>query len=275
MMHGQLRYLTDPRVTRYASTALALCLGALLWSVASVTQARSAFPTLYTEPTAALRVIQAAQGDVLLVMIDTNRADQSLWQRLSSRSGRLQVTFNGEALGQYVPDTLLRVTPRTGVNRLRVMSVDDPARFVEFVFSMLRSAGIPNQLLIVQDSPTALAVSPVTPSDRARIIEMLMRAGTPSLEETVTAIERRGNQPILARPAAPNWRSDPSMDRGDSSESGSDEQSGQEASSTASVDASPDGDNPSTNNDAPAESAAESAPESTEADVSADRRSYF
>jgi len=169
-------------------------------------------------------VIQAAQGDVLLVMIDTNRADQSLWQRLSSRSGRLQVTFNGEALGQYVPDTLLRVTPRTGVNRLRVMSVDDPARFVEFVFSMLRSAGIPNQLLIVQDSPTALAVSPVTPSDRARIIEMLMRAGTPSLEETVTTIERRGNQPILARPAAPNWRSDPSMNGGDSSESGSDEQ---------------------------------------------------
>jgi hypothetical protein len=104
---------------------------------------------------------------------------------------------------------------------------------------------------------------------------VLMRAGTPSLEETVTAIERRGNQPILARPAAPNWRSDPSMDGGDSSESGSDEQSRQEASSTASVDASPDGDNPSTNNDAPAESAAESAPESTEADVSADRRSYF
>lgn len=273
MMHGQRRYLTDPRVTRYASTALTLCLGALLWSVASVTQARSAFPTLYTEPTAALRVIQAAQGDVLLVMMDTNRADQSLWQRLSSRSGRLQVTFNGEALGQYVPDALLRVTPRTGVNRLRVMSVDDPARFVEFVFSMLRSAGIPNQLLIVQDSPTALAVSPVTPSDRARIIEVLMRAGTPSLEETVTTIERRGNQPILARPAAPNWRSDPRLDGGDSTESGSNDANGTTSESTAGVDAPAAGVAPA--DDTSVDSAAESPAEKTESDVSADRRSYF
>jgi hypothetical protein len=274
-MHSQPRHHINPRAIRHASAALILCVAVFLWSAASSAVARSAFPTLYTEPTAALHVLQAAQGDVLLVMVNAERADSSLWQRLSGRSGALQVTFNGETLGQYVPDALLRVTPRTGVNRLRVMSVDDPTRFVEFVFSMLRSAGIPNQLLIVQDAPTAIAVSPVTPSDRARIIEVLMRAGTPSLEETVTAIERRGNQPILARPAAQNWRSDPSMAGADSSESGSDEPSGREASSTASIDTSPDGDDPSTNNDAPAESAAESTPESTESDVSADRRSYF
>lgn len=273
MMHGQLRYLTDPRVTRYASTALTLCLGALLWSVASVTQARSAFPTLYTEPTAALRVIQAAQGDVLLVMVDTNRADQSLWQRLSSRSAALQVTFNGEALGQYVPDVLLRVTPRTGVNRLRVMSVDDPTRFVEFVFSMLRSAGVPNQVLIVQDQESEITVTPVQPSERVRIVQALRRTDSPSLEETVAAIELRGNLPPLSRPVAPNWRSGPSLAGGDSSESGSDDATGAISESTASVDE-PAASVGSTE-DTSVNTAAESAPETTESDVSADRRSYF
>ena len=272
-MRFQSRHCIDPRASRRASAALILCVGAFLWSVAPSTVARSAFPTLYTEPTAALRVIQAAQGDVLLVMVGTHRADQSLWQRLSGRSGAVQVTFNGETLGPYVPDVLLRVTPRTGVNRLRVMSVDDPTRFVEFVFSMLRSAGVPNQVLIVQDQGSEITITPVQPGERARIVQALRRIDSPSLEETVATIELRGNRPIPSRPVAPNWRSDSNVVGADSTESGSDDPTGATSESTASIDAPATAVAPA--EDTSVDTAAESAAEATESDVSADRRSYF
>lgn len=272
-MHFQPRHHINPRVIRHASAALSLCVAVFLWSAASSAVARSAFPTLYTEPTAALRVLQAAQGDVLLVMVNAERADSSLWQRLSGRSGALQVTFNGETLGPYVPDVLLRVTPRTGVNRLQVTSLDDPTRRVVFVFSMLRSAGVPNQVLIVQDRAAEITVAPVQPGERARIVQALRRTDSPSLEETIAAIERRGNLPNPSRPIAPNWRSGSSVAGADSTESGSDDATGTTSETTAGVDAPAAGVAPA--DDTSVDSTAESPAETTESDVSADRRSYF
>ncbi|MGA1207080.1 MAG: hypothetical protein ACO31Z_04860 [Litorivicinaceae bacterium] len=269
----QSRHCIDPRASRRASAALMLCVGAFLWFVAPSTVARSAFPMLYTEPTAALRVLQAAQGDVLLVMVDAGRADQRLWQRLSGRSRALLVTFNGETLGPYVPDALLRVTPRTGVNRLQVTSVDDPTRQVVFVFSMLRSAGVPNQVLIVQDQAPEITVTPVQPGERARIVQALRQAESLSLEETVATIKLRGNRPIPSRPVAPNWRSDSNVVSADSTESGSDDATGARFESTPSVDAPATGVAPA--EDTSVDSAVESTAETTESDVSADRRSYF
>lgn len=252
------------------SWAMLLCVLSLAGPVAG----QSAFPTPLTETSTVIRVLQAAQGDVVLALIDPRPDAQTFWPRVLGQSGRLAVTLNAEPLGIYRPDALLRVTPRTGVNRLEISVVDAPERSATFLFSMMRSAGIPNQLLIVEDPGHSLSVDVISAQSSARIIRTLSARRAAPLAETLAVIEARGRMAIPTRPSTPNWRAgDGSTDS--SNESGSDGVAGAVSGSTADTEAGVDASAPTSTSESTAESATESPAESSESDVAADRRSYL
>lgn len=248
-----------------------VCLSLCLWALTAPVRAQSAFVTPLGDTSMVLRVLQATQGDVLLALIDARAETQQFWPRLLGRSGQLSLTLNAEPLGTYPPDALLRVTPRTGVNRLEVRAVDAPARPVTFLFSMLRSAGVPNQLLVVENNGVDVTVEAISASDSARIKRVLSGRNSVPLADTLAVIEARGRLAIPATTSTPNWSTgrvtaDSSNDSdSDGPASGSSPVSGEDRESSAQ----------STTSDTTVDSPTESLSDPAETDVAADRRSYL
>lgn len=233
--------------------------------------ARPAFPTDLPTATTFLRGLQASGGDFVLAILDRKPQEVRFWRRVVGDTAALELNLNGESIGQYTANRLVRLTPRTGVNRLRVTPLNGQPS-VEFVFSMVRSAGVQNQLLVLESDPTP-AITTVSTADRARILKVVAANSEMAMDAVYRVIQARGAVAVADRPAVANWRSrlgGAGADQGNDQGSDSSNDSAAPPSTTTEA---PDSDEAASSE--PEETAPSAEPAETEADVSADRRSYF
>jgi hypothetical protein len=230
---------------------------------------------------AVVNVLKQSRGDVLLALIDSPSDRSKPLKTLQGFLSLYSLELNGIDLGQFRRNNVLYVTPRLGLNRLKIRDVFDKTQEIELTFPAMRSMGVPTSIVELQTSRQFDSIRALTLSRRdvqaiGKALDLSQHGG---MTRVLNLIRSRGKEMPVPKPKPFKWGGGAAHFDQSDNDSGSDSIAS-EAYKAATSDVTDSGavasDAPQTEADqTESNESTESAKEKSSFGVSADRRSYY
>ena len=157
-----------------------------------------------------LKVLDESRGDALIAFLDNSLDQSNVWKNLQVALKKYTVELNGQPLGTTSRNTLIKVTPRTGLNRLFIRNIIGQPNIFQVLFPAVRSAGSSTtivEVVMFSDSDEVLGFS-LKASDVQMIQEALQRNGSGGMDRVFQLIRSRGQELVAEENTLKNnWSS--------------------------------------------------------------------